>query len=176
MRYVPISQQRTMVGEPGGQLTARLRRVADTLTAAGFPTSISVRMDAWLLGHTAFIAPISCALELAGGDACRLAGDRSLPRLMVGATRQGFQALDADSVVEIPTNLRTLYLRLPAVFAVAYWSRVLRSPRGELWFGAHTRAAPQETRELAEALRTAVDRSGRSAPDLHHLIDATQSN
>lgn len=171
VRYVPITQQRTMLGEPNGQLTARVQRLADTLSAAGFPTSISARMDAWLLGHTAFIAPIGCALALAGLDAGRLAKDPSLLRLMVRATRQGFQALETEGVVEIPTNLRILYLRLPTVFAVSYWRRVLSGPRGELWFGAHTRAAPQEMTELAHSLRAAVDRTARPAPDLRRLIE-----
>ncbi len=171
VRYVPISQQRTMLGEPSGPVTERVRRLADTLSAAGFPTSISARMNGWLLGHAAFIAPIGCALQLAGGDAGRLAKDRSLLRLMVRATRQGFHALDAEGVVEIPTNLRTLYLRLPVLFAVTYWKRVMSSPRGELWFAAHTRVAPDEMIELALSLRTEVESTGRSAPDLERLIE-----
>lgn len=171
VRYTPISQQRTMLGEPSGPATDRVRRLAETLRAATFPTSISARMNAWLLGHAAFIAPIGCALELADGDAGRLAEDRSLLRLMVRATRQGFHALDAEGVVEIPSNLRALYLRLPAFVAVTYWRRVLSGPRGELWFAAHTRAAPEEMAELALSLRAAVERTGRPAPDLRHLLE-----
>ena len=176
VRYVPISQQRTMLGEPHGQPTDRVQRLADTLSAAGFPTSTSARMNAWLLGHAAFIAPIGCALELADVDAGRLAKDRSLLRLMVRATRQGFHALDAADVAEIPANLRTLYLRLPAMFAVTYWKRVMSSPRGELWFAAHTRAAPEEMAELALSLRAAVERTGRPAPDLRRLIETAHPN
>jgi len=134
----------------GGQTTLRVRQIAAVLTGAGFATSISTRMDAWLLGHAAFIAPIGCALQLAGTDPLRLAGNRALLRLMVRATRQGFRALDAADEAEIPTNLRALYLRLPSGFAVAYWKRVLAGPRGELWFAAHTRAAPEEMAELAK--------------------------
>ena len=176
VRYVPISQQRTMLGEPNGPVTDRVRRLADMLSAAGFPTSTSTRMNAWLLGHSAFIAPIGCALQLADVDAGRLAKDRSLLRLMVRATRQGFQALDAAGVVEIPTNLRALYLRLPAMFAVTYWKRVMSSPRGELWFAAHTRAAPEEMAALAVSLRAAVHSTGRPAPDLLRLIETAHPN
>jgi 2-dehydropantoate 2-reductase len=49
-----------------------------------------------------------------------------------------------------------LYLVLPTAFVVRYWRRVLAGPRGELWFGAHSRAAPEEMRALAEKLRTAL--------------------
>lgn len=172
VRYVPISQQRTMLGEPNGQLTARVRRLADVFTGAGFTASISTRMDAWLLGHAAFIAPIGCALELAGIDARRLASEPGLLRLMVRATRQGFRALDARGLIEIPANLRALYLRMPAAFAVGYWKRVLAGPRGELWFAAHTRAAPEEMAELAHSFLVAALRTGRPVPDLQRLMEA----
>ena len=90
-------------------------------------------------------------------------------RLMVLATRQAFAALRAAGNTEIPTNLRSLY-RLPNVFVVAHWRRVLASPRGELWFAAHTRAAPEEMRSLAEQLKAALRRSGRPTPDVERLL------
>ena len=82
--------------------------------------------------------------------------------------RQAFHALRADRKAEIPANL--LYLRLPTAFAVSYWRRVLAGPRGELWFAAHTRAAPEEMRALADELQAAVRRTGRSTPDLTMLL------
>lgn len=176
VRYVPISQQRTMLGEPDGQTTPRIRQFGAALTGAGFATSISTRMDAWLLGHAAFIAPIGCALQMADTDPGKLARDRALLKLMVRATRQGFRALAGADQVEIPTNLRALYLGLPTAFAIVYWKRVLAGPRGELWFAAHTRAAPEEMAELAKTLDTAVRRTERPAPDLLHLIETARAS
>ena len=72
--------------------------------------------------------------------------------------------------LEIPANLRMLYLRMPTAFAVRYWRRILASPRGELWFGAHARAAPDEMHALARELRTAVRRAGRPTPYLDTLV------
>lgn len=165
-----------MLGELSGQVTTRVREVAAALTGAGLATSITTRMDAWLVGHGAFIARIGCALRLAGNDAWRLAGDRALRRQMVLATSQGFRARDAADAAEIPTNLRILYLRLPPAFAAAYWTRVLASDRGELWFAAHTRTAPEEMAARASSLDTAVRRTGRQAPDLHRLIAAAHAS
>jgi 2-dehydropantoate 2-reductase len=85
---------------------------------------------------------------------------------MVRATREAFKALDA----EIPINLRWLYLRMPTAFAVRYWRGVLASNRGELWFGAHSRAAPDEMHALASELRAAVQRTGRPTPNLDALL------
>lgn len=169
VRYVLIGQQKTMLGEPDGTTTSRLRGLQRTLDAAGFSTMLSANVTRWLLGHTAFIVPIAFALYRCGVDPRRLATDRATMRLMVLATRQGFAALQESGQGEIPKNLRLLY-RLPTAAVVAYWQRVFAGPRGELWFGAHTRVAQDELHTLAAELREAVRRAGRPTPDLDRLL------
>ena len=171
IRYVLITQQKTMLGEPDGTTTARVRELQGVLKGAGLPTVISANIAGWLQGHAAFVVPMAFALYRVDVDASRLAADPATMRLMVRATRQAFSALRSAGNAEIPTNLRILY-SLPTVFVMAYWRRVLASPRGELWFGAHSRAAPEEMRALAHELREAVRRTGRATPDLDRLLAA----
>jgi 2-dehydropantoate 2-reductase len=170
IKYVLIRQQKTMLGEPSGTMTPRVRHLQDELSGAGFPATISTRIDDWLLGHAAFIAPIAFALYRVDTDPARLAADPRILRSMVLAIRQAFTALRAAGNAEIPTNLRVLFLRLPTAFAVAYWRRVFAGPRGELWFGAHTRAAPDEMRSLAQELKKALRHTGHPTPDLDELL------
>jgi 2-dehydropantoate 2-reductase len=170
IRYVLISQQKTTLGEPGGASSARVRRLQAVFSGAGFPTVITPNIDGWLLAHAAFIVPIAFALYRDGTDAARLARDPDTLRLMVAATRQAFQALRAAGTAEIPANLNVLYLRMPEAFAVRYWRRVLKSPRGELWFAAHSRAAPEEMTSLSQELQAAVHHTGRPAPALDALL------
>jgi 2-dehydropantoate 2-reductase len=170
IRYVLITQQKTMMGEPNGTTTPRVQRLQGVFDGAGFPTLVSANIDGWLVGHAAFVVPIAFALYRVGVDAPRLAGDGATMRLMVRATRQAFNAL--RSVAEIPTNLRILY-SLPTAFVTAYWRRVLASPRGELWFGAHSRAAREEMHALAQQLQQAVRSTGRATPDLDQLLSTT---
>jgi 2-dehydropantoate 2-reductase len=167
--YVLIRQQKTMLGEPDGATTSRIQHLQHLLSGAGFPTVISADIGGWLLGHAAFVVPIAFALYRVGIDAPRLAADSGTMRLMVLASREAFTALRAAGNEEIPTNLRVLY-RLPTVLVVAYWRRVLNGPRGELWFGAHTRAAPGEMHALARDLLEAVRHSGRPTPNLDRLL------
>ena len=169
IRYVQIRQQQTVLGEPDGTTTSRVRHLQGVLAAAGFPTRISADIDGWLLGHAAFVVPIAFALYRVDVDAPRLAADPATMRLMVRATREAFTSLQAGGNGEIPQNLRILY-RLPMVFVIAYWRRVLRGRRGELWFGAHSRAAPQEMRTLAQGLLEALRSTGRPTPDLERLL------
>lgn len=169
-RYVLIAQQQTMLGEPTGTTSTRLATLQAVLRTAGFPTTISGDIDGWLLGHSAFVVPICFALYRSDTDPGRLAGDRATLRLMVRATRQAFAALQAAGNGEIPANLQWLYQRLPIGFAAAYWRKVMAGPRGELWFGAHARAAPEEMHALAAGLRTAVRTTGHPTPDLETLL------
>jgi 2-dehydropantoate 2-reductase len=173
IRYVLISQQKTMLGESDGTTTPRIGRLQGVLSGAGFPTMVSANIEGWLLAHAAFVVPIAFALYRVGVDAAQLADNPVTMRLMVRATRQAFVALQSAGNAEIPTNLRILY-SLPTVFVVAYWRRVFASPRGELWFGAHSRAAPEEMRSLAQELQGALRHTGRPTPDLDRLL-ATQS-
>jgi 2-dehydropantoate 2-reductase len=170
IRYVLISQQQTMLGEPTGATTRRVQQLKTVLQDAGFSTTITTNIDGWLQGHAAFVVPIAFALYRVDTDPSRLAADSETLGLMVRATREAFQALRAAGKVEIPANLRTLYLRLPTALAVRYWRRVLAGPRGELWFAAHTRAAPKEMRALADELQAAVRRAGCPTPDLTMLL------
>lgn len=167
IRYVLIAQQQTMLGEATGAVTDRVRLLRAVLQEAGLPTTISTNIDGWLLGHAAFVVPIAFALYLVNTDPARLAADRQALQTMVRATRQAFRAL--GEVAEIPVNLRALY-RLPTVAAVSYWRRVMAGPRGELWFAAHSRAAPEEMRALSAVLQAAIHRSRRTAPDLDTLL------
>ena len=169
VRYVLIRQQKTMLGEPDGTTTSRVSRLHHVLDGAGFPTLITADIGGWLLGHAAFVVPIAFALYRVGTDPPKLAADRATMRLMVLATREAFTALHAAGNKQIPTNLRALY-RLPTVLVIAYWRRVLNGPRGELWFGAHSRAAPKEMHALARDLHEAMRRTGRPTPNLERLL------
>ena len=163
IRYVLIRQQKTTLGEPDGTRSAPVQRHR-------LPTVITANIDGWLLAHAAFIVPIAFALYRDGTDAARLARDLDTLRMMVRATRQACQALRAADAADIPANLSVLYLRMAEAFAVRCWRWVLASPRGELWFAAHSRAAPPEMTSLGAELRAAVHRAGRPAPVLDALL------
>jgi 2-dehydropantoate 2-reductase len=172
VRFVVIRAQKTMVADFDRLRSARIRSVAQMFESAGFPTTISIDPEGWLTAHAAFVVPIQLALCRVGVQPQRLAADQALLTTMVRATRQAFRALQAVDDTEIPRNLRALYLLMPERFAAWYWRKTLASTRGELWFAAHTRAAPEELASLAGALRAAVDASGRRAPDLEALLNS----
>jgi 2-dehydropantoate 2-reductase len=174
IRFVLIDQQKTMLGELEDEASIRARRVQSVFVQAGLPTRITRHVEQWLQAHTAFVVPIAFALYRCDTNAAQLASDPISLRLMVRATQQAFRALQATGNSEIPTNLKVLYLRMPEAFAVRYWRRALAGPRGELWFAAHSRAAPEEMASLAAELLATIHRTGRPAADLDALMSVGQ--
>lgn len=167
--YMLITQRQTMLGEPDGSTTPRIRHLQQVFEGAGSSTRVSADMRGWLLAHAAFVVPIAFALYRVGVDPARLTADRATVRPMVLATREAFAALQAAGNDEIPEHLRALH-RLPTMLVAAYWRRELDGPRGELWFGAHSRAGPEEMYVLARGLLEAVRRTGRPTPHLERLV------
>jgi 2-dehydropantoate 2-reductase len=80
--------RKLILGEPGGRITQRTRRIADALAAAGFDivASESIEKDFWvkLLGNVSF-NPVS-ALTLSTSD--RLIEDRPIKEYMVQIIRE----------------------------------------------------------------------------------------
>lgn len=174
VRFVLIRAQKTMLADSARRRSTRVRNLATMFDSAGFPTIVSTDPEGWLTAHAAFVVPIQLALRLVDVQPRRLATDHTLLLTTVRATREAFRALQAAGNTEIPRNLRALYLLMPERFAVWYWRKTLVGRHGELWFAAHTRAAPDEMASLAGALRAAVDATGRPAPHLEALFNSSE--
>lgn len=169
-RYAQIDRQKTVLSEPNGAMTARIRRIQTEFSIAGFPTVISTNFPDWMLAHDAFIVPIACALNRAGGDPGRLSEDDDTLRLMVAATREAFAVLREHGNSEIPPDLRMIYRHMPTRVDLVHWHRVLRDQRGELWFGAHARNTADELGSRVSELRSALDSRSHETPALDQLV------
>ena len=134
---------------------------------AGF-ARVSANIGGWMLGHSAFVVPIGFALYRFGSNPTALAADASTLRLMVRATREAFEALDD---LEIPANLRWLYLRMPTALAVRYWHfSVFGQPSsGCAFVHAATPLPTRCTRSLTCSGRLLL-RTCRKTPNLDALL------
>jgi len=145
-RFVDIPEQATAI-------EATSPDVAAFLKDAGFRVTLVRDMDAWLQRHALFVTAICGALYEAGGDARRLSAARDLVRELVLAVREGWAALDSLGIAPAPPALRAIFCWVPTPLGVAYWQRVLRSPRGEHYFAIHARHAAREMARLADDVR-----------------------
>ncbi len=170
VRYVLIRQQPTTLGEVDGRLTPRVQQLATVLRKAGFPVALSHDMQAWLKTHAVFVSCVSAALAMVGGDSVRLAHTRTSVVMMVKAIREGFAALQALGTMEMPFNLKVLFLWMPEWFAVRYWQYAFRTAVGTLAIAPHANAARDEMRQVATDMAALLRGSSVPTPTLDRLL------
>jgi 2-dehydropantoate 2-reductase len=161
IRYVDISQQHTAVEE-------RAKDVASLFRGAGLRLDKVPDMDAWLQRHAVFITAIAGALYESDCDARLLAQNSKAIRRFIVGVREGWAAQDRNGVGAAPLALRTIMCWAPLRLSATYWSRLLASPRGDLYFARHARHAPAEMASLADDVRSSL--CGNDAPELKRLL------
>ena len=172
MRYALVPQQKTTIGELSGRQTARVRELAGAFRSAGFATTISRDMDAWLKAHAFFVTAICGAIYLAGGDCHKLSEDNAALALMTRGVREGFASVRALGFPVTPVSMRVLFTWLPSNFVVFYWRRFFASKMSDYIFCRHARSATYEMCEIANECRTLLERSTVEAPALRQLYRA----
>jgi 2-dehydropantoate 2-reductase len=155
---LPALIQKTTVGELDGRSTSRIRALAAALNEAGFPTTISSQMDAWLKTHVALVSPIADAFYAASGDLKMLADSRPRVIAMVCAIRQAFSALRVHGIPVTPAKLRGIEL-LPEWLLVGACQWALRSSYADLIVARHATVAREEMAVLSGQLHELVVRS-----------------
>jgi len=145
VEYVRVTQQPTAF-EATSSAASQVLQAA--LQSRGFPVQRTAYMDGWLQYHAVFVGCISAALLQSGVDTVRLGNDPKLLGLMCRAIEEGFAPLKAQHVQGLPGNLALLHHPWLRPIAVRYWGKTMRSPKGELYFGAHVRHAPGEIQTL----------------------------
>ena len=164
--YVEIPQQPTAVESTAPD-------VASLFRSAGLRVEEIQNMDAWLRRHAAFITSMVGALYENGCDAQRLAKNPKAVRRFILGVREGWRILDRMQVWPAGLALRMILCWVPLRFSVAYWCKLLDSPRGDLYFARHARHAPHEMAALATDVRSFA--SSSEALVLHELLDAIDS-
>ena len=161
IRFVDIPQQHSVVDE-------RAQDVVSLFRGAGFRVDRVRDMDAWLKRHAVFITAMAGALYESDCDARLLAQNaEALGRLIIGV-REGWAAQDRKGVGSAPLALRTITCWVPLRLSATYWSRLLASPRGDLYFARHVRHAPVEMVSLADDVRSFL--RDDEAPELRRLL------
>ncbi|CAN5256725.1 hypothetical protein BH09ACT2_BH09ACT2_00550 [soil metagenome] len=174
-RFAQIDRQKTVLSEPDGAMTTRVRNIQTEFSIAGFPTVISTDFAQWMRARDAFMVPIDCALHRAGGDPVRLSHDDDTLRLMVAATREAFTVLHDRGNSDIAADLRLIYQHLPTQVDLAHWHRVLRDQRGELWFGAHARDTAGWLSSRVSELRAALGDHSGATPSFDELVSSLRT-
>ena len=169
IRYVDIPQQHTAVEE----------RAQDVASLSEEPAFVWIKcgrnMDGWLKRHAVFITAIAGALYESECDTHLLAQNSQAVRRLIVGVREGWAAQDRKGVGAAPLALRTIMCWVPLRLSAMYWSRLLASPRGDLYFARHEQHLLLRWLPLAHSVRGSLREN--EAPNLRRLlasIDAWQ--
>lgn len=165
-QYVEIPQQPTVVDASAPDL-------ASTLRQAGFKVALVADMPSWLARHAVFITAIGGALCESGLDVQQLGSNPEKIRTFIQAIREGWAAMDRHGFGPAPWPLHVIFRRAPLSLAATYWSRLLRSERGEYYFARHARHAVKELAALAADVRQFLPTD--NLPRLNRLYAAIET-
>jgi 2-dehydropantoate 2-reductase len=159
----------TPFGEPGGERTARLKRLVAILRIAGLNARPEPRMNDWLAAHAALVAPFAVLLIKHGTDNYALAKSKEDLCALVEGMRETLAVLRAlgHRIVPGSTNIVRIVPRFILVPLVRAFLSARVAEIGGAW---HCSQAPDEMAELARELKSMVERSGLSAPTLRRIL------
>lgn len=170
--YLELAQQPTTIGSTRSASEDKAEAVSTLLQSAGFRTTLTDDMPAWLRTHAVFIAAFESALAARSGDAEALASDSQAVRELVLAVREAFAVLARHGTRITPTSLRIIFQRMPLWFAARYWGRQLGGYLGKLGLAPHAMATRfSELPRLQQDVREIL--GAGSAPRLESLFAST---
>ena len=97
--------QPTTLGEINGNISQRIIELAKILKNAGFPTSISNKMDSWQKSHVAMVCPLAYGIYFDGGNNYTLAKNKVAISQMTKALKETFSFIKNSGVGVEPPKL-----------------------------------------------------------------------
>ncbi|BCL81488.1 2-dehydropantoate 2-reductase [Ktedonobacteria bacterium brp13] len=174
VRYIPLRQVPTMLGEADGRMTPRLRQLAGIFKQAGFTVKLSSDMQAWLKTHTIMDMGIIAAAMMTGKKSALLARSRHNVVMLVQAIREGLLALRALGTPLTPFYLTVLFLWLPRWITVILLQSLLRTRISGLGIDPHLDDDIEETRQMAREIMTQLRSSPLATPTLNRLMEVLE--
>ncbi len=165
--------QPTTIGEFDGAGSDRIKTLALLFRNAGFATSISTNIDAWLRYHVAWVGPLMNAMYMAGVSAKDLAAKPEMVRLMIKAVREGFAVLRTLGFPVTPSSLRINWELFPISSTTFSFRRILKTKLFDDVAGGHARDALPEFKVLSDEFQVPARSTDSQTPaidELHNYI------
>jgi 2-dehydropantoate 2-reductase len=165
----------TPFGEVDGTITPRLKRLIQTLRAAGIKAKTSTEMTDFQMTHAIGVALIGRVAMKYHCDLHALARSREDLKLFVDARREAHQVLRALGHKIIPPSENSIRI-IPVFLQIAGFRWLLNSKLGEVGLAYHVSQAPDEMQQLAHELSTLVDQAGLPVPAIRQILGAEERN
>lgn len=97
--------QPTTLGEIDGKVSPRITELVEILNNAGFPSSISKKMDSWQKSHVAMVCPLAYGIYFDGGNNYTFAKNKMAIIQMNKALKETFSFLKDSGIGVEPPKL-----------------------------------------------------------------------
>ena len=141
-----------MLGEVSGEITPRVRKIADAMDDADMKPFLSGQIITWLLPHCAFIAGLSAGVLKAGGTMEAFLKKREIVREAIMAVREGFHVCSAMGTDPKKEKVNKLYY-LPLFICIPIVRKVFSDEAMQAMFDGYLRnSAKDVSRMLGDIL------------------------
>ena len=159
---------KTMLGEVSGEITPRVRKIADAMDDAGMKPFISGQIITWLLPHCAFISGLSAGVLKAGGTMEAFLKKREIVREAIMAVREGFHVCSAMGTDPKKEKVNKLYY-LPMFICIPIVRKVFNDEAMQAMFDGYLRNSAKDVSRMLGDILLQGEQQGVKAVSLRRL-------
>jgi len=150
-QLTPYIIQPTTFGEVNGEISERVRGLAEIFKASKVPYSISKNMDAWQKSHIAMVVSLASGFYFDGGDNYTTAKNKNAVRMSSMSARENFKSLRKTGVPITPKKLNVFWI-CPLWLMDFALRLIFNTKFAETVMSSHAIIAKDEMRLLSEKL------------------------
>ena len=160
--------QPTTLGEIDGKATYRINELAILLRNAGFPTSISKKIDSWQKSHVAMVCPLAYGIYFDGGNNFTFSKNKTAIIQMNKALKETFSFLKNSGIGVVPSKLNLF--RLAPLYVLNFFIPfVFNTKWAETVISNHALAARDEMEMLFNDFILLAEDKGYNLIELQRL-------
>ena len=160
--------QPTTLGEIDGKATHRINELVKILRNAGFPTSISKKMDSWQKSHVAMVCPLAYGIYFDGGNNYTFSKNKMAIIQMNKALKETFSFLKNSGIGVEPAKLNIISL-IPLPILNYFIAQIFNTKWAETFISNHALAARDEMEMLFNDFILLAENKGYNLNELKKL-------
>ncbi len=160
--------QPTTLGEIDGKASPRINELVEILRNAGFPTSISKRMDSWQKSHVAMVCPLAYGIYFDGGNNYTFSKNKMAIIQTNKALKETFSFLKNSRIGVEPPKLNMLRL-IPLPILNCVMPLIFNTKWAETVISNHALAARDEMEMLFNDFILLAEDNGYNLNELKKL-------
>ena len=160
--------QPTTLGEIDGKATHRINELVKILRNAGFPTSISKKMDSWQKSHIAMVCPLAYGIYFDGGNNYTFSKNKMAIIQMNKALKETFSFLKNSGIGVEPAKLNIISL-IPLPILNYFIAQIFNTKWAETFISNHALAARDEMKTLFNDFILLAENKGYNLNELKKL-------